>query len=158
VAERRCSPLEHRALTTANVIIYDHGLAAIVAGILPLGSYAEPAPSGEIAADRVWERCLRFAREGWSVVRLVHPQGRVRRTRHLSERLRAAKGPPDLPVSIFANIGGGYEKSEARLDGLSDIVNGYSGRQPLALTLVLNVPGAGAAPRFSVVSSNGLAG
>lgn len=157
-AERKFSPFEFRALTTANVVIYDRALASTVARALPLGGYAEPAPASEPASDLAWERCLRFARDGWSVVRLVHPQGRVQRIQHLSKRLRAAKGPASLPVSVFANTGAGYERSEAELDGLGDIISSYSLKQTLALTIIIDTPGAGVAPRLSVVSSNGLAG
>ena len=61
------SPLEHRALTTANVVIYDRSLEKAVARALPLGSYAEPAIPGHAG----WERVIRFARDGWSVAKLV---------------------------------------------------------------------------------------
>jgi hypothetical protein len=42
--EPNLAPLEHQALTTANVVIYDRALTPTVARFLPLGGYAEPAP------------------------------------------------------------------------------------------------------------------
>ena len=39
------SVIEYRALTTANLVIYDRPLAKTLATILPLGGYAEPAAS-----------------------------------------------------------------------------------------------------------------
>src|SRR5262249_7460422 len=43
--ELRLSSLAHRAISAANVVIYDRALDPIVAANLPLGGYAEPAPS-----------------------------------------------------------------------------------------------------------------
>ena len=40
-------PLEYRALTTANVVIYDRALDSTVSKFLPLGGYAEPAGDQE---------------------------------------------------------------------------------------------------------------
>ena len=46
-SEPTFSQLEYRALTTANVVIYDRVLAPTVARFLPIRGYAEPAaPSG----------------------------------------------------------------------------------------------------------------
>src|SRR6266851_5307684 len=117
-AELELSPLEYRALTTANVVIYDRSLAPTVARFLPLGGYAEPAAPSDGASDATWERCLRFARDGWSVARLVDPRVKsvADKIGLLSERLLTPKAPADLPVLVFANAGGGaYQKSEARL-------------------------------------------
>jgi len=66
------SPPEHQALTSAHIVIYDRILAPIVARLLPLGSYAEPAGPNEKEGDAAWDRALRFARDGWNVVKLVH--------------------------------------------------------------------------------------
>ena len=60
--------IEYRALTTANLVIYDRPLAKTLATILPLGGYAEPAASIDQSQDRPLERCLSFAQDGWSVV------------------------------------------------------------------------------------------
>jgi hypothetical protein len=152
--------LEYRALTTANVVIYDRVLAPTVAKFLPLGGYAEPATPRRGAPDAIWERCLRFVRDGWSVVRLVTPSGaRISEIRHLSEGLRRGKVPADLPVSVFANLGGGvYERSEAQLAELGDIIDLHYSEQPQLLTVVCDAIGGEVAPRLSVASTNGLAG
>lgn len=144
------APLEYRALTTANVVIYDCALAPIVARYLPLGGYAEPAASSKDDADQALARCLRFARDGWSVARLVQPGGEFRR---LSELAFNPEMRADLRVMVFANLGGGvYENSEIRLDGLVHL------DQSANLTVVCDVIGSEAPPHLSVASTNGLAG
>src|ERR1700761_8217817 len=72
----------HRAIMTiGNVIIYDRSLEAIVANALPLGGYAEPEAEAKTA-----QRCVQFARDGWSVVRLLDRQTpAIRRIAHLQE-------------------------------------------------------------------------
>jgi hypothetical protein len=67
------APLEHRALRNANVVIYDRALAPTVAHFLPLGGYAEPVASSDGQRGAGAERCVRFARDGWSVARLFSP-------------------------------------------------------------------------------------
>jgi hypothetical protein len=57
----------HQVLDRANVVIYDRILGDMVAQGLPLGGYAEPALGAEPAAAR----SVRFARDGWSVARLL---------------------------------------------------------------------------------------
>ena len=68
-------------MTTGNVIIYDRSLEAIVADTLPLGGYAEPEAEAKTA-----QRCVQFACDGWSVVRLLDRQtSAIRRIAHLLE-------------------------------------------------------------------------
>lgn len=148
------APFERRALTTANVVIYDRALGATVAAIVPLGSYAEAAPS-----DREWalERSLRFARDGWSVVRLVDGglsrSHRIGRIRCLSEQLIAANIPIELPVSLFVSAGdGSWKRTEACLGTIPDACD-----LDRCLTVVFGTLGLGA-PRLHAASSNGLAG
>ena len=160
--EPSLSPLEYRVITTANVVIYDRPLAPMVAKVLPLGGYAEPASSsGERRLDQAWERCLRFARNGWSVVRLVEhspsPQQRFERIQCLTERLMAAEAPANLPVLLFVDAGcDTYEKTEAPLGALSPAIGAHGVER--RLSIAFTVINAGAAPRLSVASSNGLAG
>ena len=156
------SPLEYRALTTANVVIYDRALSTTVARFLPLGGYAEPAASKDGVSDPALRRCLRFAREGWSVARLVDPQAsprwqRVGMMRQLSERLLTLASV-DRRISVFAHADKGYESCEVPLDELGDMLDAQSCRQSLTFTIVLGAVAVGAAPRFSVASANGLAG
>jgi hypothetical protein len=149
------SPLEYQVLTTANVVIYDRALAPTVAGFLPIGGYAEPAPSDGAALGR----CLRFAHDGWSVARLVDPsRGRAGMIRQLTERLLRVKAPTALPVLVFANDGGRYEKSEIEIDELGDVIEARSFHQLVNLTIIFSGIDAEAAPRFTVASANGLAG
>jgi hypothetical protein len=160
--EPSLSPLEYRVITTANVVIYDRPLAPMVPKVLPLGGYAEPASSsGERKLDQAWERCLRFARDGWSVVRLVEhspsAQQRFERIQYLTERLTAADTPANLPVLLFVDAGGDtYEKTEAHLGALSPVISAHCVER--RLSIAFTVISAGAAPRLSVASSNGLAG
>src|SRR5262249_54472663 len=57
----------HQVLDRANVVIYDRVLGDTVAQGLLLGGYAEPALGAEPAAAR----SVHFARDGWSVARLL---------------------------------------------------------------------------------------
>jgi hypothetical protein len=66
------APLDHAAIASANVILYERALEALVAEILPLGTYAEPLPAGaQGAGPAISSRALRFAEDGWSVVQIV---------------------------------------------------------------------------------------
>ena len=157
------APLEYRALSNANVVIYDRALAPAVARLLPLGGYAEPAASidGQSAAGS--ERCIRFVRDGWSVARLFHPgvqSGRERldTIRQLSYRL-LTEMPADLPVRIFVSAGRGrYERNETQLYRLDAMIAEYAPVRSSTFTIVLDVTDTGGEPRFSVASANGLAG
>jgi hypothetical protein len=103
------SPFGQRALTTANVVIYDRSLEAIVAGSLPLVGYAEPSNPG----DGIWRRTLRFARDGWGVVELVDSayfsrSERIVIIRRSTDRLLAVGLSSHVPVSIFSQHDGRY--------------------------------------------------
>jgi hypothetical protein len=157
-AEPTLAPLEHLALTTANVVVYDRALAPTVARFLPIGGYAEPAAPSDGASDASLERCLRFTRDGWSVARLIDPgRERVGMIRQLSERLLRANASVS-PVMVFANAGGAYENSKADLDQLGDIIDARRFDQPVTLTIIFSGLDVKAAPRFAVASANGLAG
>jgi hypothetical protein len=152
--------LEHQALTSANVIIYDRALAPTVSRFLPLGGYAEPAAPSRLSFDATWNRCLRFAREGWSVARLIHPSREqlAAEVRNLSRLLLGRGLAPDLVV-VFANLGDGvYEKSQMALWEL-DAALGLGGfAEALPLTIVCDVVHSGVSSHASDASTNGLAG
>ena len=152
--------LEHQALTSANVIIYDRALAPTVSRFLPLGGYAEPATPSRLSFGATWDRCLRFAHEGWSVARLVHPSREqlAAEVRNLSRLLLGRGLAPDL-VAVFANLGDGvYEKSQMALCEL-DAALGLGGfAEALPLTIVCDVIHSGASSHASAASTNGLAG
>jgi hypothetical protein len=157
------SPLEYHALSAANVVIYDRALAAIVARLLPLGGYAEPAPDRpEAGALTALERCVGFVRDGWSVAWLERPAiagGRADKFRRLSERLRALDIPAALPASVFAAVGGGaYERWRARLGGLARGVDACSFDGWGAVTIIFDAVEPDVGSRFPMASANGLAG
>jgi hypothetical protein len=158
------SPLEYRALTTANVVIYDRVLAQTVARFLPLGGYAEPAAPSDGVHDAAAERCLHFARDGWSVARLIVPgvlseRERVEKIRRLSARVLNSEGPVDRQVLVFANAGAGrYAKGAAELDELAEIVETGGVEQSPTLTIVFDAIDTAPTPHFLVASANGLAG
>jgi len=154
------SPLEYRALTTANVVIYDRSLEKAVARALPLGSYAEPATPGHAG----WERAIRFARDGWSVAKLVdvaasfHLQ-KISQIDRLTEGLLPPWSPSPLPVLMFANLGGQlYERTEIEFGELGAILDFRNVGQNPSRTIIFDMAEGGASPRFSIASANGLAG
>jgi hypothetical protein len=157
------APLEHRALSNANVVIYDRALAPTIARLLPLGGYAEPVASSDGQLGAGSERCVRFVRDGWSVARLFYPgfhSGRERldTIRQLSHRL-LTEMPAGLPVRIFVSAGRGrYERNETQLYRLDAIIASYASVRSSTFTIVLDVTETGGEPRFSVASANGLAG
>jgi hypothetical protein len=157
------APLEYRALSDANVVIYDRGLAPRVARLLPLGGYAEPAASSDGQSGAGSERCIRFVRDGWSVARLLCPgfqSGRERldTIRQLSSRL-LTEMPADLPVQVLVSEGRGrYERNETQLYRLDAIIAAYPSVRSSTFTIVLDVTDPGGTPRFSAASANGLAG
>jgi hypothetical protein len=158
------SPLEYRALSAANVVIYDRALAPTVARLLPLGGYAEPVAPRDGQSGAGSERCVRFVRDGWSVARLFHPGfqsgwGRLDKIRQLSDRLLTLEMPGDLAVQVFVSVGRGrYERNETQLCRLDAIIAAYASERSSTFTIVLDATDAGAAPRYSVASANGLAG
>ena len=141
----------------ANVVIYDRALADAVAGSLPLGGYAEPAA----AQDATASRCVRFARDGWSVARLLPARlaqrERTRRVQDIVDELAAAKVAGRLPVTILAAGADGIEERlEARFDDLAAIVASYP--RDTLLAIVIDAFGGGAAAPLQAVAANGLAG
>jgi len=146
------------ALDGANVAIYDRTLADIVALALPLGSYAEPAP---VRSDASAARSVHFARDGWSVVRLMPARlaarERTRRVQDIVDELAAAKVAGSLPVTIVTTSAEGVqERIEARFDDLASIVASHP-RDTLLAVVIDAFAGAGAA-RLHAVAANGLAG
>jgi hypothetical protein len=146
----------HHALRGANVVIYDRSLAQPVAQALSLGGYAEAADP-EIAAAR----CVRFARDGWSVARVLpvrlSPRERTRQVQDVVDELASAKVLGRLRVSIFTESAGRIEQRiEARFDDLAAIVAGQT--RDTRLTIVIDAFGGAVASRLHAVAANGLAG
>lgn len=152
------SDAARRALDGANVVIYDRALADAVALALPLGTYAEPAPA---RSDAAAARAVHFARDGWSVARLLQARlasrDRTRRIQDIVDELAAAKIAGRLPVTIVAAGPEGVdEQIEARFDDLASIVASHPRDTRLAIVIDA-FAGAGAA-RLHAVAANGLAG
>jgi hypothetical protein len=151
------APARH-AVDGVNVVVYDRPLAPLLADILPLGSYAEPAPTSG-SGEAVARRCVGFARDGWSVARLLPrlPQReRLSRVRELVAALGAAKVPGGSCVTVLAEAGDGIgEEAHTSLDRLADTVATYA--RDTRLAIVIDAFGRGAASP-SVVVNNGLAG
>lgn len=163
-AQSEPSALRH-AIERANVVIYDRVFADAVARALPLGGYAEPAASADEAGDPAAARAVRFACDGWSVVRLLlsrpTQRERIARVRRLVEELAATKAPGDVPVTVLGELGDGVcEPTETRLDRLDLVVVTYP--RDARLTIVVGGAGGGiggdAAARLYAVAGNGLAG
>lgn len=148
----------HHALSSANVVIYDRALAGPVAQALSLGGYAEPADAA--AGQAAAARSVRFARDGWSVARLLpaglSPRERTRRVQDIVDELAAVKVLGRLPVLVIARSGGIEERIEARFDDLAAIVVSYP--RDTLLTVVIDAFGGAPAARLHAVAANGLAG
>jgi hypothetical protein len=148
-----------RVLEAVNVVIYDRELAERLAKSLPFGSYAEPAAANGLG-DAAASRCVRFARDGWSVVRLVPARPaqreRGRRVRNLVEELLAAKVAGGIAVSIMTDADGIADRVETRLDRLAEAVAAYP--RDARLLIAIGAFDAGTAPRLRAVAANGLAG
>lgn len=152
------SAVARRALDGANVVIYDRALADAVSIALPLGTYAEPAP---VRSDAAAARAVHFARDGWSVARLLPARlgsrDRTRRIQDIVDELAAAKIAGRLPVTIVAAGPDGVEEViEARFDDLASIVASHP--RDTHLAIVIEAFAGGGAARLHAVAANGLAG
>ena len=152
------SAAARHVLDGANVVIYDRALTESVAGALPLGSYAEPAPA---KSDAAAARAVHFARDGWSVARLLPARlpsrERTRRVQDIVDELALAKVAGRLPVTIVTTSADGVEERiEARFDDIASIVASHP-RDTLLAIVIDAFAGAGAA-RLHAVAANGLAG
>jgi hypothetical protein len=150
-----------RTLARANVVIYDCSLAAATAALLPIGGYAEPAAAVEGGVDPAAERCVRFARDGWSVARLLSPRPprrqRGEQVRRLAAALDTAKIPAALRVTLWAETPeGAAEPVETRLGDLPEAV--LAQPRDARLTIDIAALDSGAAMRLNAVAANGLAG
>jgi hypothetical protein len=146
---RPLSAVDHDALTSANVVIYDRRLAPLVAQVLPIGGYAEPlALPGHATHPAISPRALALAAEGWSVAQLV--QANPGRASRLPLTLAVADR---LPVRVIAKAAtdrwrvlniGVHELGEFRTDEL--------------LTLIFGPFATGRAAQVYDFAVNGLAG
>lgn len=158
--DRGLTLAERHLLGSANVILYDRTLSAEVAAVLPLGGYAEPSPPADASPDvTVIERCVRFALDGWSVVRLTDASkprpSREAQLRVIAVQLRASGVSGHLPVQIFADTGSrAFAADQIRLAALDpEAVSARNQR----LIVVFDAPARDRMPAYPIVA-NGLAG
>jgi hypothetical protein len=155
--------LARHAVDGANVVVYDRALAPQLEHALPLGTYAEPAPAGEGLGDPAAARCVRFARDGWSVARLMPARlprrERLGRIHDVVAALAAARVPGNLRATVLAEAADGIgERTDTSLDGLADIVATYE--RDTCLAILIEAFG-GASIAFAAAPgavANGLAG
>jgi hypothetical protein len=157
-ASGRLSALDSGALADADVVLYDHGFAPVMADLLPSGSYAEPLPTEfEWDAPAISARALKLASEGWSVVQLVQPcPGWRRRLRGAAEESRWPCRTGNLAVRLIAKTAEPPRSREAPLRELRELVDGSA--EDELLTLIVGPFSAGAAAAACGVAANGLAG
>jgi siroheme synthase len=151
-----CS-LDRRALSSADIVIYDRPLAALVAQVLPIGRYAEPLFHSSEPQPAVSPRALRFAAEGWRVAQLfVARYGDTQRLRDAFEALIQLR-PDDLPlVAIAKSAVDGQQLCHGSLRHLPELIDKLAANDPL--TLILGPFGAGCAAPPHAFAGNGLAG
>ncbi|HZU89202.1 MAG TPA: hypothetical protein VE993_08090 [Stellaceae bacterium] len=150
---------DHRALTSADVVLYDRALAPVVAPVLSIGTYAEPlSPNAPAAGPAISPRALGFAAEGWSVAQLVetHTERRTR-LKLASAALMSLGCASDLPVLVIAKAT--PDRCQARdaclrtLPGLADEFAGHA-----LLTLIFGPLIARYPAQSYAFAANGLAG
>jgi sulfate/thiosulfate transport system ATP-binding protein len=144
------TPLERDALTHANVIIFDRALTDIVADVMPLGGYAEPTDGDGLA------RSLQFARDGWSVIRLIASPDDRDGEFPAAQKLRDAGALGDWRIRrLLQQHGRWICDDDARLGN----ANFLSTKPPAGFREAIVVSAAvTAAPALCAVMSNGLAG
>jgi siroheme synthase len=151
------SSLDRSALGSADIVIHDRSLAALVAQVLPIGRYAEPLFHNGQAQPAVSPRALRFAAEGWRVAQLLEArQGDHQRLHDAVEALIQLQAD-DLPLRAIAKRAvDGQQLRDGRLHGLPELIAEFAADDPLTLILGPLVAGCAAPPH--AFAGNGLAG
>jgi hypothetical protein len=151
------SSLDRSALSSADIVIYDRPLAALVAQVLPIGRYAEPLLVNGGPQLVVSPRALRFATEGWRVAQLLEARrGDNQRLRDAVEALIQLQAD-DLPLLAIAKRAvDGQQLRGGCLHSLPELIDRFAADDPLTLILGPLVAGC-AAPPYAF-AGNGLAG
>jgi hypothetical protein len=153
------SGLDRDALTSANVVIYDRSLAGVVAGVLPLGGYAEPLSFSCQASGRALSpRALQFAADGWSVVQLVEATPCWReRLQHAPRELPQASDGGNAVVRLIQKQGAeSYEELGADLDLLPGLTDEFDRDHPM--TVIFGPIATRGTAQLYPFTGNGLAG
>jgi hypothetical protein len=156
-AEKGLCSLDRGALSSADIVIYERPLAALVAQVLPIGRYAEQLlPNGE-ARPAVSPRGLRFAAEGWRVAHLFEARQGANQRLHGAVEALTQLHADDLPLRAIAKgVVDGQQLHDGRLHNLPDLIDRFAADDPLTLILGPLVTGC-AAPLYAF-TGNGLAG
>ena len=155
-AEGICS-LDRSALGSADIVIYDRPLAALVAQVLPIGRYAEPLFHNGEAQPLVSPRVLRFASEGWRVAQLLEARQSDHQRLHDAVEALIQLHADDLPLrAIGKRAVDGQQLRDGRLHGLPELIAEFAADDPLTLILGPLVVGCVAPPY--AFAGNGLAG
>lgn len=151
-------PARH-VVDSANVVVYDRALARTLSDALPLGTYAEAAAEG--APEASLSRCVRFACDGWSVVRMLAApatqRDRVAGIRRLAEQVAGNRPAGEIAITVIGELADGIcEPTHTRLDRLDLVVVTYP--QDARLTVIVDGVGSPGGARVQAVAGNGLAG
>jgi hypothetical protein len=147
--------LDRGALGSADVVLYDRALAALVAPLLPAGRYAEP-----LSADGavISPRALKLAADGWSVVQLIEPcRGWRKRLSNAAAELRPLSVSGSIAVQLIAKTAAeGCRTREASLPELPELVDELA--EDDLVTLIIGPLVGGIAAATCACTANGLAG
>lgn len=146
---------DRAALTDGNVVLYQRGLAPLVASLLPIGAYAEPSDAAALSP-----RAVNFAGEGWSVVQMIQSgDGPETRLGRLLQALATLGRIGDLPLQIIVKpLAARQRELDASVRTAGPTLAKVIGEGLLTLVfgpLPLRFPAPGPAHVFT---ANGLAG
>ena len=151
------SSLDRSALSSADIVIYDRPLAALVAQVLPIGRYAEPLSHNSGVQPAISPRALRFAAEGWRVAQLFEARHGDNQRLHSAVEALIQLHADDLPLlAIAKGAVNGQQVRNGRLHNLLEIIGEFAADDPLTLILGPLVAGCVAPPH--AFAGNGLAG
>jgi hypothetical protein len=155
-ATELCS-FDRGALSSADIVVYDRPLAALVAQVLPIGGYAEPLSCDGTARPAISPRALRFAAEGWRVAQLLET------SRGDSQKLRDAvkaliqSYANDLPLLAIAKKAvDGHQRWHGCLRDLPELIDDLPADDPL--TVIFGPLPVGYPAPTHAFTGNGLAG
>lgn len=157
-ADADLEPLDRDAVANANVILYDRTLEALIADILPLGTYAEPLPNREQGIGcSISPRALRFAADGWSVVQIIEARPGWRAQANADTAgLAPSRDTGEMPVVMIAKATGTIRQHEAYACNLSGLIDDFAEDYPL--TLIFGPLAARDPVPGQAFTANGLAG